>query len=374
MRLGLAAGPPPHRARSRGGPRAPRARGRSRGSPSLRGDRPPPPSFGRGGGAERPWGDREERAGSPGSRSGTHRNRPVDTITTWVAEADIPQKPELGRRRKPPTYAALEQELLAAEAADGSTRVCLDSEANRAGPTENRATPPENRATLDVPPRLQDQWASRRAAHRHHLARAREWNARIRSVEGMTASDLAPLVGATSSRIRQLIRLLKLSPTILADLEAVDGTEPVPTERALHMLTRIETRERQEYGYRRLCADEATRSLGVSVGRTQRLPQKGFQHLFRQARRYRSLLDTGAAPSKSQLARNEEVSPRWVRQLLNLLHLAPEIIAQIDVPAGDAPPGVTGHDIRRIVRNRDHHAQLQAWAELTGRAVAKSGV
>ena len=84
--------------------------------------------------------------------------------------------------------------------------------------------------------RFDDPWASRRAALRGHLARARDFARRIETGRVENAADLAGREGLTRARVSQLLRLLKLSPVILADIEDVEGTGPVPTEAELRKL------------------------------------------------------------------------------------------------------------------------------------------
>jgi len=96
-------------------------------------------------------------------------------------------------------------------------------------------------------------WARRRAALRGHLARARDFERRISRGHVDSAAALAAEEGLTRARVSQLLRLLKLSPEILADLDAVDGTDPVPTEAVLRKLAGVCTPSRQEAEYQRLC-------------------------------------------------------------------------------------------------------------------------
>jgi len=51
------------------------------------------------------------------------------------------------------------------------------------------------------------------------------------------------------------------------------------------------------------------------------------------------------------------VTHHWVAQVLDLLTLAPEIQAALDVPAETLPPGLTQKVIRCLARLGDHDAQ-----------------
>ncbi len=214
--------------------------------------------------------------------------------------------------------------------------------------------------------RFDDPWASRRAALRGHLARARDFARRIETGRVENAADLAGREGLTRARVSQLLRLLKLSPVILADIEDVEGTGPVPTEAELRKLAGTKTPERQEYEYRRLCGAEAAgRPPGAPVrGRPH---QRGLQHLFERARRYHALLDAGEYRSLNELGRAEGVTGNRIAQVLRLLQLDPEIIAQVDVRAEDLPPGVTDRRLRQVAKLRTREEQMAAWETLVGK-------
>jgi hypothetical protein len=85
--------------------------------------------------------------------------------------------------------------------------------------------------------------------------------------------------------------------------------------------------------------------------------QKGFQHLLARARRYQELLASGQYTSMSQLARAEGITHARVGHLLDLLALSPAILVVIDVPAEQAPTGLTHEELRRIARVTDYAEQ-----------------
>ena len=68
----------------------------------------------------------------------------------------------------------------------------------------------------------------------------------------------------------------------------------------------------------------------------------------------------------ADLARHEKVSAARVSQLLNLLDLAPEILAAIDVPPGEEP-AVTERELRGIAVMLDHGRQMREWRRLSSR-------
>jgi hypothetical protein len=64
----------------------------------------------------------------------------------------------------------------------------------------------------------------------------------------------------------------------------------------------------------------------------------------------REMLESGEHRSAASIARAEGLDPSRVSQVLDLLTLAPEVLAVIDVPAEQAPPGLRQAYLRRLVR------------------------
>ena len=212
----------------------------------------------------------------------------------------------------------------------------------------------------------EDPWASRRAAMRGHIARARSFQSRIDRAVVRNAAELAGLEGLTRARVSQLLRLLKLAPGVLADLEEVEGTGPVPTEAALRKLAGMKTPERQLAQYQALCGAEAALRAPRPGATRGRPPQRGLQHLFERARRYHAAMDAGEYRSLEDLGRAEGVTGRRIAHLLQLLQLDLEIIEAVDVPADQLPNGVTERRLREVAKQRGREAQLAAWAALVG--------
>ncbi|WP_442511605.1 hypothetical protein SH528x_003287 [Novipirellula sp. SH528] len=81
------------------------------------------------------------------------------------------------------------------------------------------------------------------------------------------------------------------------------------------------------------------------------------------------LIRTGAVTSQAELARLGQVSRPRLTQIMNLLHLAPEIQEQIlDLPritAGRAP--VTERDIRRVAGSPNWRKQKRLWRQIGGK-------
>lgn len=176
------------------------------------------------------------------------------------------------------------------------------------------------------------------------------------------AAEIAEREGLTRARVSQLMRLLRLAPEILADIEDAEGAGPVPTEARLRKLAGLKTPERQIAQYRRLCAAEAEARRARS-GRKPKAapPRRGLQHLFERARRYHAMLESGKARSLEEIGRAEGVTGARIRQIVQLLHLAPEIVSAVDVPAEDLPAGVSERTLRKLGRMRTWEEQRAAW-------------
>jgi hypothetical protein len=91
---------------------------------------------------------------------------------------------------------------------------------------------------------------------------------------------------------------------------------------------------------------------------------KGFQHLFERARYYKARMDSGEFRNLAALARAEGITAERIGQILNLLYLAPEIARVVDVPAEQAPVGVTERDLRKIATIRDWGRQVEEYVGL----------
>ena len=100
---------------------------------------------------------------------------------------------------------------------------------------------------------------------------------------------------------------------------------------------------------------------------TGRIPR--VSKLMALAIRYDQLLRDGRVADQSELARLAHVTQPRMTQILNLLHLAPEIQEELlhmpPVDAGDDP--ATEWDLRPITRLRDWRSQRRAWAGLKAR-------
>jgi hypothetical protein len=187
------------------------------------------------------------------------------------------------------------------------------------------------------------------------------------------AAEIATREELTRARVCQLLRLLRLAPEVLTDLEDVEGTGSVPSESKLRKLAGLKTPERQVAEYQRLCAVEGGGQPTSGSRRRALPPRRGLQHLFERARRYHAMLESGEARSLEAIGRIEGVTGRRVTQIVSLLQLAPEIIAVVDVPADQLPVGMSERKLRQVVRWRDRKAQMTAWAALADTVDGQGG-
>lgn len=81
--------------------------------------------------------------------------------------------------------------------------------------------------------------------------------------------------------------------------------------------------------------------------------------------RFDQLLNDGVVTDQSELARLAHVTQPRMTQIMNLLHLAPDIqeklLFLLPVPQGRDP--ITERDLRPITRIKDWQKQRAAWAD-----------
>ena len=201
---------------------------------------------------------------------------------------------------------------------------------------------------------------------RGHIARARDYQQRIDRGEVESASELARGEGITRARVCQLLRLLRLAPEVLADVESPDSEAPMVKEAVLRKLAGIEDETEQMETYRRLLAEEGVPRRPARHGARPegRVRRRGLQHVFAQARRYAAMLESGDAGSYAAIGRQEGISGARVGQIVLLLHLDPDILTQVDVPAEELPAGVSERKLRAVARLEAREEQLEAFASL----------
>jgi len=192
---------------------------------------------------------------------------------------------------------------------------------------------------------------------RERLALARSFQARLDAGEAHTQAELARLLGGISaSRLGQILRLLRLAPSIQERIEQDQGASVALSDRALRRLAAFPDQQAQVEAF-----DNAM-ALLQRRGRDAR----GLQHHLERARHYRLLLEAEPALTLREIGTREGISGARVGQRLLLLALAPEIIAAVDVPHHQLPVGVTERTLRPIAQLREHDEQVEAFRVLLG--------
>ena len=279
-------------------------------------------------------------------------------LTTWVVEVALPIHPGFGLQRPPPPAENLRSPAArrAAEAADRESRHAVSPATtgdSAIAPRSVESRHAESRhaqvglETGDAHDAGDDPWATRRRALRGHLRRARGFRERIDMGLVANAAAVAAEEGLTRARVCQLMKLLDLAPEVLADIEEEDGVGPVPSEHKLRKLAVVRPVEEQVDLYRELVEGEAASQHRGGTPKPP-LPRRGFQHLFRRARRYHSMLESGKAPSMEAIARAEGISSTRVRQVLVLLQLPSEVVERLDVPYQEPQSSLREKDLRQL--------------------------
>ena len=190
---------------------------------------------------------------------------------------------------------------------------------------------------------------------RERLALARSFQARLDAGEAHTQAELARLLGGISApRLGQILRLLRLAPSIQERIEQDQGASVALSDRALRTIAANPDQQAQVEAFDNATAHRQRR------GRDTR----GLQHHLERARHYRRLLEAEPELTLKEIGAREGISSVRVGQRLLLLALAPEIIAAVDVPHQRLPAGVTERMLRPIARLRDHAEQVEAFRVL----------
>jgi hypothetical protein len=179
------------------------------------------------------------------------------------------------------------------------------------------------------------------------------------------AADIARRESLSRARVSQVMRLLSLDGSILADLDRPDRSGPVPSELVLRRISELPTAAAQRARYRAVCVPSAPTSGGPRRQRdappapTPRYDD--FQLHLDRARRYQRWLDEGVHASLASIGRAQGLTGARVGQLLALLHLDPAIVAVLERPRGALPRGLADKALREIARLRGHEAQHAAF-------------
>jgi hypothetical protein len=139
---------------------------------------------------------------------------------------------------------------------------------------------------------------------------------------------------------------------------------------ALAVIGRLPTGRAPVARYRQLCA---ALGGGASAREVYAARQRGFRHLFAQARALQAALDTGKRRSISALGRKERLSSHRVGQLLDLITLPADLQARLEAPPDTLPPGLTQKVVKRIVSLKDQEAKRKESLRWWGEAQAVAG-
>ncbi|MCB9690109.1 MAG: hypothetical protein H6735_34020, partial [Alphaproteobacteria bacterium] len=161
-------------------------------------------------------------------------------------------------------------------------------------------------------------WSTARSRLRAIVERARRYAEAIREEPGLTQGQLAAREGVSGPRVNQVLSMLRLHEAILVDLTDAERDTPVPSLDELFAIGKLDDARSQVARYRAVCAalEGHRRDVKVQAGR-----QRGFQHLFAQARTFQAALDRGEYRSITALAKAHGLHRSRVEDLLDLLTL-----------------------------------------------------
>ena len=203
-----------------------------------------------------------------------------------------------------------------------------------------------------------NRWLPMRERMRATLERARRY-ARIIREDRLTQEELASREGVSGPRVNQVLSFLRLDPSILGDLTDLTSSEPIPSMDELFAIGRLPSGRAQVTRYRAICAALKGQRAGEQA---QAARQRGFQHLFAQARGWQAALDAGTYRSLRELGRSEGLTAHRVAQVLDLLTLPSDVQAMLDSPADRLPAGLTQKVVKAIARLEGEEAKRAAFA------------
>ncbi len=123
-------------------------------------------------------------------------------------------------------------------------------------------------------------WGTARARLQDLVERARRFAKALRDERGLTQAEVGAREGVSGPRVNQVLSVLRLHEAILADVTDPARDAPVPSLDELFAIGRIEDPRQQVARYHAICASlEGSGGPKAGVAR-----QRGFQHLFAQAR------------------------------------------------------------------------------------------
>ena len=179
-------------------------------------------------------------------------------------------------------------------------------------------------------------------------------------------SKWMPRRGASRARVTQVMRLLDLAPAIQDHIERDRSSGRGLAQTALRKIAMLDEHQDQVEAFEQALGEQPSASDRSQHRKAPR--PRGFQHLFDRARRYRTMLDADPQLTLVALGKLEGITGTRVGQVLALLHLAPEIVAVLDVPVGEVPAGIRYAEVRKLARMRDRGEQVRRFEAFLGQA------
>ena len=202
-----------------------------------------------------------------------------------------------------------------------------------------------------------DPWSRVRA----QLGRAREYQRCLDAGEVENRAALARAEDTSRARVTQVMRLLDLAPAIQGRIERDRSSGHGLAQTTLRKIAMLGDHQAQVEAFEQALGEQPSSSDRSQHRKAPR--PRGFQHLFDRARRYRAMLDAAPLLSLKALGELEGITGTRVGQVLALLHLAPEIVAVLDVPGGEVPAGIRYAEVRKLARVRDRGEQVRRFWE-----------
>jgi hypothetical protein len=282
----------------------------------------------------------------------------------WSTRVELVTRPGKGPRRLRPPDDVLRR--VRALRGEGSTAGAAGHAEGQGGGEGSGCGPDGGAAGHGGGPDLWEQARQRVVAHLDRAARYQAW---LDEHPNRSAAELAKQEGLSRARVSQTLSLGRLPPEVVADLRRSDRTGAVPREKDLWVLARMANRWNAVERYRKLVAQDP------EVAPVPRGPkQRGFQHQLERARRYQAMLDAGEHETVASIGRAEGLSYQRVGQLLQLLQLAPDLVAALDVPPDRLPGTLSSRAVRELSMLRDHAEQRRRFAARWPGALADASV
>ena len=281
---------------------------------------------------------------------------------TWVVEERIPPVP----RRKPRRRRRAQRRKRGTQDAAATSATQAGHAKSKRGGGTSAIGPRKGRAGQASGPPV-DRWTVALGRVRAALDRADGWQVWIDAEPGRTAADLARKEELSRARVCQVLKLRRLSREVVDDIRRDGRSGPVPGEADLRRVAGLPVREQWErYA-------EMVDELRAAKRRGPAMPRTDYRFDLRRARVWRAELEAEDRLTLADIARREGYTSGRVSQVLNLLELAPEILAVLDVEEDKLPKGLLRKEVRRIAWMREHEEQRAEFERLWPGVLGTSG-